>query len=82
MARSAFVAKLEEDIQLIQAFPPQLRWFVQDDEDALFLLGATTRVFDLPRKAEVHRGEFLVACLERGAKKDPEGTGEARGHDT
>jgi hypothetical protein len=28
-SREFFIGRLEEDLILIQAFPPQLRWFVQ-----------------------------------------------------
>ena len=36
-SREFFIGKLAEDLILIQAFPPQLRWFVQDAADEEFL---------------------------------------------
>src|SRR5437763_16528374 len=45
MSEVRFIDKINEDIQVIQSLPPQLRWFVQDDDDAEFLLAAATDVF-------------------------------------
>jgi hypothetical protein len=65
MTKAAFNDKLLADFYLIQAFPPELRWFVQDPEDAEFLLFEATTVFDEPRPPEAHRTEFLSRCFDR-----------------
>ena len=41
-----FIARLQEDFALIQAFPQELRWFVHDSEDEVYLLGAARAVFE------------------------------------
>jgi hypothetical protein len=58
----AFVAKMEDDIVAIQAFPPAARWVVQDDADAAMLIGAVKEVFRNPLSAEEHRSRFVAAC--------------------
>jgi hypothetical protein len=60
---AAFISKLRDDIEIIQGFPPQLRWFVQDDGDANFLIDATTAVFEEPKAARMHQTEFFVSCI-------------------
>jgi hypothetical protein len=65
MARAEFLDKLVADIYLIQAFPPSLRWFVVDPDDAEFLRDEAARVFDTPFPPEAHRGQFLARCFER-----------------
>ena len=65
MTREAFLERMESDIRLIQAFPPQLRWFVQDEDDEEFLTHAARLVFDTPREPESHQSEFLEACTAR-----------------
>lgn len=59
----AFLSKLRDDIEIIQRFPPQLRWFVQDDDDAKFLIDATTAVFQEPKTARMHQTDFFVSCI-------------------
>ena len=62
MAREEFLERLVADIRLIQAYPPQLRWFVADADDATFLHEEASRVFDV-RRTEVRfelRGPFQV----------------------
>ena len=65
MTRAAFCDKLLADIYLIQAFPRELRWFVQDPDDGEFLLDEATRVFDRPERPETHRTQFLARCFDR-----------------
>ena len=65
MTKATFNDKLLGDIYLIQAFPRELRWFVQDPEDAEFLLAEATTVFDRPRAPEAHRTDFLSRCFNR-----------------
>ena len=71
MTREAFLERMESDIRLIQAFPPQLRWFVQDEDDEQLLTWAARLVFDAPREPASHQSEFLAACTARvGAAGD------------
>ena len=65
MTREAFLERMESDIRLIQAFPPHLRWFVQDEDDEELLTSAARLVFDSPREPESHQSEFLAACAAR-----------------
>ena len=66
VTRAAFLGRLEEDLELIQAYPPQLRWFAKDTEDERFLFESAQRVFDAPEAPERHRARFLAACFTRG----------------
>jgi hypothetical protein len=66
-SREFFVSKLEEDLLLIQAFPPQLRWFVQDAVDEQFLSRRVERVFDKPMKPELHEAAFISDCIRTTA---------------
>jgi hypothetical protein len=63
--RDAFVARLEADMMMIHAFPPELRWFVKDADDERFLHAQVVAVFDAPVAPADHRQAFLRACLRR-----------------
>jgi hypothetical protein len=65
IGRQAFLDRLVDDIALIQAFPPALRWFVADSADAEFLYAESARVFDGPLPPEKHRAQFLDRCFDR-----------------
>lgn len=67
ITREFFVNKLTEDLMLIRAFPPDLRWFVQDAGDERLLSDAVFRVFDDPMPAEKHEAEFIGACVQNSA---------------
>jgi hypothetical protein len=64
VTRQFFVDKLIEDLIVIRAFPPALRWFVQDDFDEQFLSEQVFKVFDAPMKAEEHEASFINDCLQ------------------
>lgn len=64
-ARDAFVERLEADMMMIHAFPPELRWFVKDADDERFLHGQVETVFDAPATPDDHRNAFLRACFRR-----------------
>jgi hypothetical protein len=64
ISREFFIDKLVEDLALIQSFPPQLRWFVQDSGDEKLLSEAVFKVFDEPMKAEQHEASFVNACMQ------------------
>ncbi len=70
MAREEFLERLVADIRLIQAYPPQLRWFVADADDATFLHEEASRVFDVRRTPDAHRAQFLSHCFDRSARLD------------
>jgi hypothetical protein len=65
ISRGEFIGRMEADIQAIQAFPPQLRWFVQDEDDEVLLMTAAQGVFDAPEIPEHHREAFMHACFSR-----------------
>ena len=68
MSRDAFIDRMDADVRLIQTFPPELRWFVQDEQDEAFLTDAAKLVFDTPVEPEAHQAQFLEACLARAAQ--------------
>jgi len=65
LSRDDFLRRMQEDLQAIQAFPPALRWFVQDAANEELLFSAAVQVFDAPRTPEDHRSDFVQACAER-----------------
>jgi len=65
IAREAFVERLEADMTLIHAFPPELRWFVKDADDERFMHAQVETVFDAPAAPAEHRKAFLRACFQR-----------------
>ncbi|HWQ38687.1 MAG TPA: hypothetical protein VNM24_08790 [Burkholderiales bacterium] len=64
ITKQVFMDRLAQDIALVQAFPPDLRWFVQDDYDVRFLTAAAERVFDEPSEPQRHEAVFVRDCLE------------------
>ncbi len=62
--REFFMNKMAEDLALIQSFPPELRWFVQDTQDKELLAGAVASVFDEPRQPEQHEELFVNQCMQ------------------
>jgi hypothetical protein len=72
MTEEQFMSRIEEDLEVIKAFPHALRWFVQDDDDAQLLVSAASSVFREPKQAAAHRHEFLIACMKRaGSEAQP-----------
>lgn len=72
MPKAHFLSKIRDDLEMIKAFPPELRWFVQDDDDAAFLLQAATEVFQRPRAPQSHQADFFKACLAKTKPADRE----------
>ncbi len=70
VTREFFVNKLVEELAMIQSFPPQLRWFVQDSSDETLLSEAVFKVFDEPMKAEQHESSFISACIQTAGSVD------------
>ena len=67
--REFFINRLEEDLLMIHAYPPELRWFVHDADDEKFLRAEVEAVFDAPESSERHRSGFLERCVLRSAPK-------------
>jgi hypothetical protein len=67
ITREFFVGRLEEDLVLIKAYPPALRWFVHSPDDEAFLRKEVAAVFDAPEGSESHRAGFLKRCVQRAA---------------
>jgi hypothetical protein len=63
MPERQFVAQFQADVQALQRLPAELRWFVQDKDDEVFLLAAVRDVFRKPKPAAVHQAQFAVACV-------------------
>ncbi len=63
--KNEFITQMEQDIEKIQAYPPELRWFVQDEDDGEFLLSQAKLVWDNPQPPQNHEQEFLNACMNR-----------------
>ncbi len=67
MSSDQFLGRMEQDFAVIQSFPSELRWFVHDADDEVFLLEAAREVFAHPGAPERHRRMFLRACADRMA---------------
>jgi hypothetical protein len=65
VSRDAFLLQMQSDFDTVRAFPSELRWFVHDEADELFLLGAARTVFDRPQAPELHRAQVFHACMSR-----------------
>jgi hypothetical protein len=67
VSEKKFMERMQQDFTLIHAFPQELRWFVHDPDDELYLLGAARNVFERPAPPEEHRRTFLESCFARMA---------------
>ncbi len=65
VTKVAFLERLVGDIHLIQAFPPQLRWFVVDPRTPSSCTTEASAVFERAAAPESHRAQFLSRCFER-----------------
>jgi hypothetical protein len=63
MSAARFIARLDEDLVMIQSVPKELRWFARDADDARFLRGAVLRVFDEPALPQLHGATFFDECM-------------------
>ena len=70
ITREFFVNKLVEDLIVIESFPPQLRWLVQDANDEKLLSEAVFSVFDEPMAADQHQASFFGACMQTAGSTD------------
>jgi hypothetical protein len=62
LTRAAYMERLLADLEMIRSVPVEMRWFVQDDEDAVLLVRAAQNVFDAPRSPAEHQSAFLDQC--------------------
>jgi hypothetical protein len=69
MSADEFLGRMRGDIELVRAFPPDLRWIVADAADEVLLLEAASQVFYVPLEPGLHESEFLDGCLQRFAKR-------------
>lgn len=65
MTREQFLDRLRGDLMAIRSYPPELRWFAQDENDERFLIAAAESVFDRPAKSSEHETETLRSCFAR-----------------
>ena len=65
LSREEFISRMQGDLLAIQSVPPELRWFVQDEEDEALLVAHAERVFDEPQAPHVHQADFLDSCAAR-----------------
>jgi hypothetical protein len=63
--REVFVGRAIAELEMIQQFPPELRWFAQDEEDEKFLLDEIVRVWDQPQDPQDHYRQFFDRCVQR-----------------
>jgi hypothetical protein len=63
MSKEQFVMRLDEDLQMIQAVPVELRWFAHSEDEARFLRDAVQSVYDAPLSPAAHGLAFAKACL-------------------
>jgi hypothetical protein len=68
IAADAFLDRMREDFFVIRAFPAELRWFVHDDGDEMFLAEEARLVFEQPSNPDDHRAHFLRVCVDRMAE--------------
>jgi len=64
VVETIFIDRIRDEIEIIRAFPPHLRWFVKDESDAKLLLTAAVNVFKHPKTARDHQIDFFNACVE------------------
>lgn len=67
MSENKFIDRMQDDFELIRVFPRELRWFVHDSSDEVYLMAAAREVFERPAPPEEHRRMFLESCFARMA---------------
>ena len=64
ITREYFMSRLYADLEAIRSFPPQLRWFVRNEQDETLLTTAAQKVFDAPQAPRRHEIEFVDECMQ------------------
>ena len=67
VAADSFLDRMSEDFLVIRAFPAELRWFVHDASDEMFLAKEARLVFEQPSNPDDHSAHFLRVCVDRMA---------------
>ncbi len=73
MSEAKFMDIFDNDLAMIMAIPKELRWFVQDEDDAAFLRAALSEVFRHPKDPAEHGKAFTHACLAKSRQWDTKG---------
>lgn len=68
VAANTFIDRMKDDFFAIRAFPNELRWFVHDEGDEVFLADQARQVFEQPSDPDDHRQRFLRVCIDRMAR--------------
>jgi hypothetical protein len=81
ITREYFMSRLYADFEAIRAFPPELRWFVRNEQDETLLATAVEKVFDAPQAPRRHEIEFVDECMQSpGWRLDSVDNGTALQH--
>ena len=65
VAADTFLDRMSEDFLVIRAFPAELRWFVHDAGDEMFLAKEVRLVFEQPSSPDDQSAHFLRVCVDR-----------------
>ena len=65
VSADAFLDRMSEDFLVIRAFPAELRWFVHDAGDEMFLAKEARFVFEQPSSPDDQSAHFLRICVDR-----------------
>lgn len=71
MRAEAFLARLEEDLVVVMAMRPAVRWFVYSEREADLLRVAVASVFGRPSDPQRHASTFLAGCETLRASNAP-----------
>ncbi len=71
MRAEAFLARLEEDLVVVMAMRPAVRWFVYSEREADLLRVAVASVFARPSDPQRHASTFLAGCETLRASSAP-----------
>lgn len=71
MRAEAFLARLEEDLVVVMAMRPAVRWFVYSEREADLLRVAVASVFRRPNDPQRHASTFLAGCETLRASTAP-----------
>ncbi len=73
MSEARFMDIFDNDLAMIMAIPKELRWFVQDEDDAAFLRAALNDVFHHPKDPAEHAMAFVHPCFAKAGQWDTRG---------
>jgi hypothetical protein len=65
VSADTFLDRMSEDFLVIRAFPAELRWFVHDAGDEMFLAKEARFVFEQPSSPGDQSAHFLRVCVDR-----------------